>query len=215
MMSIFSCNLCPLTFATRGELASHEFIHHITPTSASTTYQPNQGSTIAGSSSGVGGNPWQIDPFEVFNSAFSTGDEAVIAANTIYWMSRDRRYAFDYSQPIHNKLETSDDPPSAKRHCGASKTVPLVLTATRRRVYRCDECPMEFSSYHALGGHKSGHRKAEARLRAAEARSHSVAAQLNQMPAQPQPQPQEAPPPAPPPLRQPKYLFNLNEPPPE
>lgn len=76
MMSIFSCNLCPLTFATRGELASHEFIHHITPASASTTYQPNQGSTIAGSSSGVGGNPWQIDPFEVFNSAFSTGDEA-------------------------------------------------------------------------------------------------------------------------------------------
>lgn len=212
-MRIFSCDLCPLSFVTQGELTSHKHRHHITCSSASASFQPNQGTRIAGSSSGAGVYPCQnperslqIDPFRVLNSALTPGSEVLVAANAIYWMSRDGRCTVDYGQPLNLKLEASDGPPRAKRPRGASKSNPLGLAATRRQVYRCDECLMEFPSYHALGGHKSGHRKAEARLR-------SAAAQLNQVPQQPQPE--EGPPQAPPSPEQPKYLFDLNEPPPE
>jgi C2H2-type zinc finger len=211
MMPIFPCDLCPLTFITQGELTLHKHRNHITQASTSASFQQNQGGTRAVSGSGAWIHPCQnperslqINPVRVLNSALMPGDEVLVAANTIYWLSRDRKCAAGCSQPINLKLEASDGPPTAKRRRGASKTDPLVLGATTK-VYRCDECPMEFPSYHALGGHKSGHRKAEARLR-------SAAEQLNQAP--PQPQPQETPPPAPQSPQQPKYLFNLNEPPP-
>jgi C2H2-type zinc finger len=208
MMPIFACDLCPVTFVTQGELTSHKHRYHIIEASTSASFQQNQGGARPVSGTGTWIHPCQnpesslqINHVRVLNSALMPGDEVLVAANTIYWLSRDRKCTVECSQSLNLKLEASDGPPTAKRHHGASKTAPLVLGATRK-VYRCDECPMVFSSYHALGGHKSGHRKAEARLR-------SAAEQLNKAPLQPQPQ--EALPPAPPSLQQPKYLLDLNE----